>query len=210
MDLDRIIGATSREVIGREHNGAMARVIIARRNFSTDIEDLWNALTDPERIPRWFLPISGDLVLGGHYQFEGNAGGEITDCERPEHLGVTWGMHGQTSWVHIRLSAVSEQETELCLEHTAHVPEDFWAQYGPGAVGIGWEQGLLGLELHLAGDTSIDPETSLQWTLSAEGRAFVAGSSDGWCQAAIAHGMPEAAARAAAESCVNFYTPPES
>ena len=46
------------------------------------IEDVWDALTNPERIGRWFLPISGDYRLGGRYQFEGNAGGEIVACER--------------------------------------------------------------------------------------------------------------------------------
>ena len=33
----------------------------------------------PERIPRWFLPVSGDLRLGGRYQLEGNAGGEVLE-----------------------------------------------------------------------------------------------------------------------------------
>jgi hypothetical protein len=33
--------------------------------------DLWDAVTNADRIPRWFLPVSGDLRLGGHYQLEG-------------------------------------------------------------------------------------------------------------------------------------------
>lgn len=41
---------------------------------------MWDACTDPERIPRWFLPISGDLRLNGRYQLEGNAGGAITEA----------------------------------------------------------------------------------------------------------------------------------
>ena len=31
------------------------------------IDDVWDACTNPERIPRWFLPVSGDLRLGGRY-----------------------------------------------------------------------------------------------------------------------------------------------
>ena len=31
-------------------------------------------------------PISGDLRLGGRYQLQGNAGGEILVCEPPQHL----------------------------------------------------------------------------------------------------------------------------
>ena len=34
------------------------------RTYDTTAEDLWEALTDPVRLPRWFLPVSGDLRLG--------------------------------------------------------------------------------------------------------------------------------------------------
>ena len=44
---------------------------------------MWDAVTSAERIPRWFLPISGDLRLGGRYQLEGNAGGEVLECAPP-------------------------------------------------------------------------------------------------------------------------------
>ena len=66
-----------------------------RRTYDAPIDDVWDALTTPERIGRWFLPISGDYRLGGRYQFEGNAGGEILACERPNrlqrHLGLRRG-----------------------------------------------------------------------------------------------------------------------
>ena len=35
------------------------------------------------------------------------------------------------------------------LEHIAHV-EEHWEQFGPGAVGIGWDLGLVGLAIHLS------------------------------------------------------------
>lgn len=68
------------------------RTVRLRRIYDAPIDDIWDALTDPERIGRWFLPISGDFRLGGRYQFEGNAGGEIracapTGCSSP---GSTW------------------------------------------------------------------------------------------------------------------------
>ena len=47
---------------------------------------LWDACTNAERIPRWFLPVSGDLRLGGRYQLEGNAGGTIERCDPPRSL----------------------------------------------------------------------------------------------------------------------------
>lgn len=81
-DAVRHAGAVVRSVEDREHEGKPARVVLASRRYATDIEDAWDALTNAERIPRWFLPISGDLRLGGRYQLEGNAEGSITECEQ--------------------------------------------------------------------------------------------------------------------------------
>jgi hypothetical protein len=56
------------------------------------VEDVWDAITSAERIPRRFLPVSGDLRLG-RYQLQGNAGGEITGCNPPRHLRLSmWRM----------------------------------------------------------------------------------------------------------------------
>jgi uncharacterized protein YndB with AHSA1/START domain len=49
-------GAEARTVDGDE-----ARAVVLARTYKTDLEDLWDARTNPERIPRWFLPVSGDL-----------------------------------------------------------------------------------------------------------------------------------------------------
>ena len=33
--------------------------------YAAAIEDVWDACTSAERIPRWFLPVSGELKPGG-------------------------------------------------------------------------------------------------------------------------------------------------
>ena len=33
--------------------------------YDTDIDDLWEACTDPERLARWIAKVSGDLRVGG-------------------------------------------------------------------------------------------------------------------------------------------------
>jgi uncharacterized protein YndB with AHSA1/START domain len=90
IDIAEHVGAVTRTVLERDHNGRRARVVVATRTYDAEIADVWDAMTNAERIPRWFLPISGDLRLGGRYQLDGNAGGEITRCEPPRHLAVTW------------------------------------------------------------------------------------------------------------------------
>src|SRR5690606_25633066 len=122
----------------------------------------WDALTNKERLPRWFLPISGDLKLGGKYQFEGNAGGTILACQKPERISVSWEMNGGVSWVDVFLNPGSAGKTELVLEHVAleeGASKEFWDQYGPGAVGVGWDLSLIGMELHLeSGGAAVNPE----------------------------------------------------
>lgn len=202
----RYIGAVTREVQNREHEGRPARVVIATCAYDTGLEDVWDAITNPERIPRWFLPISGDLRLGGRYQLHGNASGRITACEPPRSFSLTWEFGGQVSWVNLRLSKLSDGGTRLRLEHIAHVPDELWKQYGPGAVGIGWDMALMGLGLHLATGNSIDPEQALAWQTSEEGKDFARRSSEEWCRASIAAGTEEAAARGAATRVTAFYT----
>src|SRR5262245_58255057 len=86
FDLASHLGARTRVVDHCLHDGKPARMVVATCRYATDADDLWDALTQRERIPRWFMPISGDLRLGGRYQLEGNAGGEITACEPPKRL----------------------------------------------------------------------------------------------------------------------------
>ena len=115
------------------------------------------------------LPVSGDLRLGGRYQLQGNAGGEITRCEPPRLLGVTWEFGGERSWVEVRLTAEGAERTRLDLEHEAHVPPEFWDQYGPGAVGVGWDGALLGLGHHLLGGPAVDPAIGSSGSMSEGG-----------------------------------------
>ncbi|HEX8344891.1 MAG TPA: polyketide cyclase, partial [Actinoplanes sp.] len=82
-----------------------------------------------------------------------------------------------------------------------------WAEYGPGAVGVGWDSGLLGLAGHLSSDgTAVNPETAMAWIASPDGRLFMTLSSDAWYEANIAAGADEAAARAAADRTTAAYT----
>jgi uncharacterized protein YndB with AHSA1/START domain len=205
IDVLRYIGAVTREVQSREHDGRPARVVVATCAYDTTIDDLWDAISSPERIPRWFLPVSGDLRLGGRYQLEGNAGGQITGCEPPRALDLTWEYGGQVSWVQVRLAELSDGGTRLRLEHIAHVPDEMWEQYGPGAVGVGWDLALMGLGQHLATGAANDPQAAAAWMASEEGKDFVGRSSEGWGEASISAGTAEPAARAAAGRTTAFY-----
>ncbi len=206
IDIAQSIGAVTRTVLEREHNGRPARVIVATRPYDAEITEVWDAMTNAERMPRWFLPISGDLRLGGRYQLQGNAGGEITRCEPPRHLAVTWEFGGEVSWVDVQLSEMSNQRTLLELEHVAHVDNERWEQYGPGAVGVGWDMTLLGLGQHLATGATLDPKAAMAWLGGDDGRQFVSQSSEDWCRASVGCGTEAAKAKASAARTTAFYT----
>ena len=161
-DLIAELQAASRGVGTATLPAGAAKTVTIDREYPAEVDDVWDALTDPERIPRWFLPITGDLRLGGTYQLEGNAGGEIRACEPPTRLQVTW-ILGEapgpedSSIVEVTLRP-TDGGTLLHLEHTAVVPPDMWDQFGPGAVGVGWDLALIGLAAHLAGIAMGSPE----------------------------------------------------
>src|SRR6476619_5342789 len=108
--------AAVRRVLGTvDRDGQELRRLTLTRSYPTTSDDLWEALTDPDRIPRWFLPISGDLRPGGRYQLEGNAGGTVERCDPPESFAATWEFGDQLSWIEVRLTAKPESRKQLVL-----------------------------------------------------------------------------------------------
>lgn len=204
IDIPKLIGAVTREVRDVEREGRTARVVIASRSYDTDVDDLWDAITNAERLPRWFAPVTGDLRLGGKYQVQGNASGTITRCERPRHLAMTWEFGGGVSWIEVDL-AKDGDGARLELRHTAY-PEAHWDQFGAGAVGIGWELGLMGLYLHLSNPgMSKPPESDPAWGATEEAKTFMRQSGDAWGQAEIAGGAEPAVALERADRTKKFY-----
>jgi uncharacterized protein YndB with AHSA1/START domain len=207
--MKNLFGAEFRRVENREHLGKPALVVIAARTYDTTLEDLWQAVTTRERLVRWFLPIEGDLKVGGRYQLQGNAGGTIIRCDPPEAVDLTWEFGGGTSWVNLRFTR-DGHKARLTLEHIAHrdgIGEAHLKQFGPGAVGIGWDLTFHGLELHFA-DTAatVDRAAFEAWSQSSEGKAFMRTSGDAWGAAHAASGEDPNEARAKAERTIGFYT----
>jgi uncharacterized protein YndB with AHSA1/START domain len=213
VDVNAQVNAVTREVHAEEANGTPSYIQTLSQEYRSPIDDVWNAVTTSERIARWFLPVTGELRVGGRYQLEGNAGGEVIDCVAPAdgsaRYRVTWEYGGGISWVAVRLSTTGDDRTLLELEHTApaaDIPPGFWEQFGPGATGVGWDVALLGLALHLSGGEGPSPEQAEAWALTDEGRAFYRASATAWGVAHAASGVEEEAARRAADATYGFYT----
>lgn len=206
INVSQQINAVRRRVGSRTLEAGEARTVIVSQIYQAPATDVWDACTNPDRIPRWFLPITGDLRAGGRYQLQGNAGGVIESCDPPKSFSATWEYGGEVTWIEVRVTAEPDGSTRLVLEHIAHVGGQRWAEFGPGAVGVGWDMGLLGLATHLSTGAAVNPQEVAAWMASAGGRQFMTASSERWCEADIAAGADEAGARAAADRTTAAYT----
>jgi uncharacterized protein YndB with AHSA1/START domain len=181
-DLD----TTGREVV-REGSGDDEIVrLTMHRIYPTSADDLWDALTDPARLGRWFARIGGDLRVGGAFEvLDYGTPGTILACEPPRRFQVTYG--GETSIVTVSLTSLGQAETELRLEHTVPVAI---AQNVAGAlfVGPGWDGGFAALAIHLAGAGSGDPTAD---AASPERMAVLQASIDRWASVAAANGATQ-------------------
>lgn len=203
IEVARVLGLVTRSVRNFEKDGKPASTVTLTRLYDTTVDDLWDALTSRERIPRWFLPVEGDLRLGGKYQLKGNAGGTITACLPPRHFAATWEFGGGTSWIDVKVAAERDQ-ARMTLEHTALI-EDHWNQFGPGAVGIGWDLGVLGVGRYLETGESMDHETAEAWMGSANGKECMRTSGEYWRAAHVASGVDPASAKERSDCTIAFY-----
>lgn len=126
-----------RRILGSLRSADGAGVVRIEDRFNTDIDDLWSALTDPDRLARWYGQIEGDLRVGGEYRahvfasgWEGT--GRIDACEPPRRL-VTVSRdpdEPNEGVTEVTLTADGDQ-TILVFEHRG-VPLDLLYAYGVG------------------------------------------------------------------------------
>lgn len=187
-----------------------AYTIEVRRRYEAHIDDVWDAITNPERLRRWLKPVTGELRLGGKYELDGGEHGEILECEPPRLLKVSW-LYGPdadawpgTSEVRVRLAPGPNDETEFELIHAAVVEDPLFPTYGPGAGGVGWDLYLFALARLLTDGETVDHEALEH---SPEGREFIRRSAAAWGEAHLAAGGEPAHVTTAVDATTKFYTP---
>jgi len=205
--LQSVIGAEFRAVADKVRDGKPVKVVVAARTYDTTVEDLWSALTDPRRIPRWFAPVTGDLQLGGRYQIQGNAGGTILRCEPPRLFDISWEFAGGVSWVTVTVEP-DGAGARLTLEHASpaeYLETEHWKTFGPGAVGVGWDLSFFGLARHLESGGERPPEADPAWAASDEAKAFMRRLAAAWADAHVESGEDGQTARRMAANTAAFY-----
>jgi uncharacterized protein YndB with AHSA1/START domain len=105
--------------------------------FDTDIEDLWSALTDPNRLARWLGEVAGDLRLGGEFSarffasgWEGTA--RVEACEPPRRLLLMTMVPGEPHEHFIEATLTADGDQTILVWEERGIPLDQLAAYGAG------------------------------------------------------------------------------
>jgi uncharacterized protein YndB with AHSA1/START domain len=128
--------------------------------YDTGIEDLWSAVTDPDRLARWVAEVTGEFRPGGriHARFTSSwdGPGRIDVCRAPHHLSLTMAPDTPEQTVIEAVLQAEGDQTRLVIEERG-LPLDEYAAHGAG-----WQAHVEDLAAHLAGRAAEDWHT--RWT----------------------------------------------
>jgi uncharacterized protein YndB with AHSA1/START domain len=132
-------------------------VVRMEDRFDTGIDDLWSALTQPERLARWVGKVSGELRPGGEYSFHffasGSEGtGRIEVCEPPRRLLLQHGLNQPNVNVIEATLTADGKQTILVVEERG-MPLELIAAYGAGI-----QVHIEDLAAHIAGREHCDAD----------------------------------------------------
>lgn len=126
------------------------------RIYASTPEDVWEAVTEGERLARWMAPYRGELRLGGSWEALNSDGsvfswGTVTACEPPRTFTTTWEYEGEHSSVITVIVDEHPEGARLELRHEGLTD----VGYAPG-----WQTFLeqLDEQLSLAPSALVDPE----------------------------------------------------
>ena len=145
------------ELRRRRIGAGEARVAVFKRTYDAPIEDVWDACTNPDRLRRWYVPITGDLRVGGTFQQSPMGSGVITHCAAPRELKLSLG--GGADEIELRLSPAGAGQTALELQHATTIDEhEIGGQMFDAifCMGGGYYPRLLALHRHLGGSLPAD------------------------------------------------------
>jgi uncharacterized protein YndB with AHSA1/START domain len=159
-----------RRILGSLRAADGKGVVRIEDRFDTAIDDLWAAITDPDRLARWYGQVEGDLRPGGEFRVyleadDIESAGRVEACEPPRRLRVTTretdesyrkgqGAPPFDEVIEVTLTADGDQ-TLLVIELQG-MPLDKIAFYGAGN-----QIHVENLAAYLAGRARVD--TEVRW-----------------------------------------------
>jgi len=127
-------------VLGSLHSVEGEGVVRMEDRLDTGIDDLWGALTDPDRLAHWYGEVEGELSQGGEFRVRialaGARTGRVEACEPPQRLLLTMRdpdpQPGQPEQTVIEAQLIAEgAQTRLVWEERG-MPVNLLPAYGAG------------------------------------------------------------------------------
>jgi uncharacterized protein YndB with AHSA1/START domain len=160
---------TDHRILGSLRSAGGAGVVRMEDRYDTGIDDLWAAITDPDRVARWYGRAKGDLRLGGEFRLHVEAAGmdcigRVEECEPPRRLRVTT-RETDESWREgngvapfdetLEATLIADGDQTVLVLEVRGMPLDKVAFYGAG-----WQLHAEDLAAYLAGrEPGADAET---------------------------------------------------
>ena len=127
-------------VLGSLHSVEGEGVVRMEDRLDTGIDDLWGALTDPERLAHWYGEVEGELSQGGEFRVRitlaGERTGKVEACEPPQRLLLTMrdpdAQPGQPEQTVIEAQLIAEGAHTRLVWETRGMPVNLLPAYGAG------------------------------------------------------------------------------
>ncbi|HEX9299626.1 MAG TPA: SRPBCC domain-containing protein [Actinomycetota bacterium] len=127
-------------VLGSLHSVDGEGVVRMEDRLDTEVDDLWGALTDPDRLAHWYGKVEGELSQGGEFRVRialaGERTGRVEACEPRQRLLLTMRdpdpQPGQPKQTVIEAQLIAEgAQTRLVWEERG-MPVHLLPAYGAG------------------------------------------------------------------------------
>lgn len=127
-------------VLGSLHAVDGEGVVRMEDRLDTAIDDLWGALTEPDRLVHWYGEVEGELSQGGEFRVRiavaGERTGKVEACEPPRRLLLTMrdpdARPGQPEQTVIEAELIAEGAQTRLVWETRGLPVDLLPAYGTG------------------------------------------------------------------------------
>src|SRR4051812_6306127 len=112
-------------------------VVRLEERFDAAIDEVWSALTQPERLARWYGGIEGDLRMGGGYRARLHASGwegtgRVEACERPRRFVVVSKALNEAKEVSTEVTLAADGDQTALVVEERGLPLDLLWAYGAG------------------------------------------------------------------------------
>ena len=138
----------------RELGGNLGAVRVEDR-FDSDIDDVWEACTNPERLARWIAEIEGDLRPGGDFKARFTSGwegtGRVKVCEPPRRLVVITREKSESHDTVIEATLTEDGDQTVLVVEDRGLPVEVLPAHGAG-----WQVHVEDLGAHLSGGERCD------------------------------------------------------